>query len=88
MKRVSQVIAILLASVLVTLGFNTLDVMMWTFYWTPWKEWFPQHIWYWTPTVFADVWLSYIVGGILPISIGSFLLGWMLRSWSVSESDC
>jgi len=60
------------------LGFNTIDAMMWEFYWNNWSAW-SGHMWHWTPTLRFDVWLSYFLGGILPLVVGSVVLGWFLR---------
>ena len=71
------VFLVLLSVSLVATGFNTLDAMIWEFYWHPWREWFPN-MWGWTPTLRFDVWWSYMLGGILPLAVGCLLLGYLL----------
>jgi len=51
--------------------------MIWEFYYNPWIDWFPNQ-WGLTPTFFIDVWIAYIFLGILPLVIGSLILGFIL----------
>jgi len=73
--RMANLLVMLSASLLI-LGFNTLDWMVWTFYWhaESYRQWFPLK-WVWAPWLTLDVWLSYFFGGIVPLVLGSFLLG-------------
>lgn len=69
-------VLIVVATLLLGFGFNTIDVMVWNFYWHEWRL-FSPNLWAWTPTVKFDVWFSYFFGGILPFGLGAFLLGFV-----------
>lgn len=73
-----NILQIITSTLLITLGFNTLDAMIWEFYWNNWRT-FAFGLWAWTPTIYMDVWLSYFLGGIIPLSIGCIILGLTLK---------
>lgn len=75
-KYVSLVL--MLSLFLGSLGFNTLDAMIWQFYNTSlWKAWHPFE-WHMSTYLHVEVWNAYIFFGILPLAIGSMLLGYCL----------
>lgn len=70
-----------LSAFLIALGFNTLDAMINTFYWQPWRQWYPNGSWIMTPfntPLNCNWWLAYILYGILPLSLGNLMLGYLL----------
>lgn len=60
------------------LGFNTIDAMMWNFYYHDWIV-FAPNVWAFTPTLYIDVWLAYFLFGITPLVVGSFILGFVIN---------
>jgi len=75
MKR--RALTLIFSFVFGMIGFNTLDAMMWNFYYHPWHD-FAPNAWALTPTFYFDVWLSYALLGIAPLTIGAFLLGYAI----------
>ena len=69
---------LLLVPVLIAFGFNTIDAMMWNFYWHDWRV-FAPYVWRWTPTLEMDVWVSYF-SGVVTFAVGFFLLGFTIHS--------
>lgn len=72
----AKVLLLIFAAVLITLGFNTLDAMINTFYWCPWREWHGT-LWQLTPWLSLDWWLCFFFFGVVPLCVGWFLLGWL-----------
>lgn len=70
----------LLAAFSVAIGFNTIDIMLWSFYYQPWREWFPYQ-WQMNTYLSMEVWDAYVVFGILPLTIGCVLLGSLLTDF-------
>jgi len=69
---------ILFSAVMIALGFNTIDAMIWQFYNTSqWKIWFPNQ-WHLSTYFRFEVWNSYFLFGILPLVTGSIVLGYVL----------
>jgi len=73
-----RVLVPVVAALLIAFGWNNLDAMMNTFYWTPWREWHGS-VWHLTPTLWVDWWLAFVFCGVLPLGLGAFLLGWFYR---------
>lgn len=85
MRAVIKKLLFLVSAFLIALGFNTLDCMINTFYWEPWREWFPNGMWAMVPsdTPFfgsfnLNWWICYVFFGILPLSSGCLMLGYLL----------
>ncbi len=72
-----KAVVLLMSVFLVGLGFNTLDAMVWQFYWNG-DFWRSVGIWAWTPSLSFDVWWSYFLGGIVPLVVGAFVLGLLI----------
>jgi len=81
MRRISQasfrrMFALITSVFLVALGFNTLDVMINVFAWSPPID----GLWHMNTWFVWDFWNCYMLFGIIPLIAGSILLGWLLRS--------
>ena len=76
---------ILFSAVMIALGFNTIDAMIWQFYNTSqWKIWFPNQ-WHLSTYFSFEVWNSYFLFGILPLFSGSIILGYVLAYLSLQK---
>ncbi len=79
---------ILLSSVFLgSLGFNTLDAMMWQFYNTSqWKTWHPFE-WHMSTYFHVEVWNAYLFFGILPLAISSLLVGYCIACFQSQQKE-
>jgi len=81
LRSFSLMLTLIIAVVFVAFGFNTIDAMIWNFYHHPWIQFAPYQ-WAFTPTLKVDVWFAYFLGGIMPLAIGFFLIGF-LCAWLI-----
>ncbi len=85
--RLNNTIPVVLvaSAMMIALGFNTLDAMMWQFYNTSqWKVWFPNQ-WHLNTYLRIEVWNSYFFLGILPLILGSLVIGYISGRYKRKE---
>lgn len=67
----------LFSALMIALGFNTVDAMMWQFYNTSqWRIWYPNQ-WQLSTYFSFEVWNAYALFGVLPLVMGSVILGYV-----------
>jgi hypothetical protein len=80
-------VILLLSLFLGSLGFNTLDAMIWNFYNTSlWKTWHPFE-WHMNTYFHVEVWNAYLFFGILPLAIGSMLAGYCIGKFGSKQKE-